>query len=127
MGLRGGLCNLFGPVLPSMLSCTELLLGGVLPAATHYAMLSACLAAAPSCHPLARSPHRQVAHEPLLAATLSELIDSAKGNELHLRRPERYGLNGGIHTFAEVSAQELASMLAMFALYSCDAPCYLHS
>ena len=49
------------------------------------------------------SPHRcQVAHEPLLAATLSELIDSAKGNELHLRRPERYGLNGGTHTFAEV-------------------------
>jgi hypothetical protein len=50
----------------------------------------------------------QVAHEPLLAATLSELIDSAKGNELNLRRPERYGLNGGPHTFAEVG--ELARL-----------------
>lgn len=31
----------------------------------------------------------QVAHEPALAPALSELIDSAVGAELYLRRPER--------------------------------------
>lgn len=56
---------------------------------------------------LSRLP--QVAHEPKLAAALSELIDSAKGNEVYLRRPERYGLEGGgWHSFAEVG--ELARL-----------------
>jgi hypothetical protein len=51
----------------------------------------------------------QVAHEPALAACLSELIDSCQGNELYLRRPERYGLNNGrTHSFAEVG--ELARL-----------------
>lgn len=49
-----------------------------------------------------------MAHEPALAAALSELIDSHVGNELYLRRPERYGLNGGAHSFAEVG--ELARL-----------------
>ena len=44
----------------------------------------------------------QVAHEPLLADALSELIDTCKGNEVYLRRPERYGLNASSrpHSFA---------------------------
>jgi len=62
--------------------------------------------ALPSAHPPTLSPTHpltgQVAHEPALAPALSELIDSCKGTELYLRRPERYGLNGGAHSFAEV-------------------------
>lgn len=44
----------------------------------------------------------------MLADALSEVIDSAVGNELYLRRPERYGVNGGSHSFAEVG--ELARL-----------------
>ena len=45
----------------------------------------------------------QVAAEPDLAPLLSELVDSADGQEIYLRRPERYGLANDIPTtFAEV-------------------------
>lgn len=57
----------------------------------------------------------QVAHEPALAAALSELIDSCKGAELYLRRPERYGLGSSTaHSWAEVS--ELARLREETAL-----------
>lgn len=66
----------------------------------------------------------QVAHEPKLAAALSELIDSAKGNEVYLRRPERYGLNGGSHAFAEVG--ELARLRGETAIGYINAEGRLH-
>jgi hypothetical protein len=56
----------------------------------------------------------QVAHEPALAAALSELIDSSVGNELYLRRPERYGLGSAGASFAEVA--ELARFRGETAL-----------
>lgn len=34
----------------------------------------------------------QVANEPGLAPALSELVDSTEGQEIYLRRPERYSL-----------------------------------
>ena len=34
----------------------------------------------------------QVATEPALAPLLSELVDSSDGQEIYLRRPERFGL-----------------------------------
>lgn len=61
------------------------------------------------------APGLQVAHEPALAAALSELIDSCKGAELYLRRPERYGLGSSTaHSWAEVS--ELARLREETAL-----------
>lgn len=61
------------------------------------------------------APSLQVAHEPALAAALSELIDSCQGNELYLRRPERYGLgSSAAHSWAEVS--ELARLRQETAL-----------
>lgn len=36
---------------------------------------------------------RQVANEPGLAPALSELIDNSTGQEIYLRRPERYSLH----------------------------------
>lgn len=35
----------------------------------------------------------QVAAEPDLAPLLSELVDNSDGQEIYLRRPERYGLD----------------------------------
>ena len=46
----------------------------------------------------------QVAAEPDLAALLSELVDNSDGQEIYLRRPERYGLASSTPTeFAHVS------------------------
>lgn len=45
----------------------------------------------------------QVANEPGLAPALSELVDNTQGNEVYLRRPERYSLDSQSSTaFAEV-------------------------
>lgn len=57
----------------------------------------------------------QVANEPGLAATLSELTLDAVGSEIYLRRPEPYGLDGSRpFTFREVS--ELARLRGETAL-----------
>jgi len=46
----------------------------------------------------------QVAAEPDLAPLLSELVDNSDGQEIYLRRPERYGLSSSTPTsFAHVS------------------------
>lgn len=46
----------------------------------------------------------QVAAEPDMAPLLTELVDNSDGQEIYLRRPERYGLANDISTtFAEVS------------------------
>lgn len=46
----------------------------------------------------------QVAAEPDLAPLLSELVDNSDGQEIYLRRPERYGLDSSsATTFAHVS------------------------
>ena len=45
----------------------------------------------------------QVAAEPDLAPLLSELVDNSQGQEIYLRRPERYGLDSNKPTtFAQV-------------------------
>lgn len=55
----------------------------------------------------------QVAAEPDLAPLLSELVDNSDGQEIYLRRPERYGLSSSIPTtFAHVSLPSLCSMHA---------------
>ncbi|GAB4818940.1 hypothetical protein N2152v2_005986 [Parachlorella kessleri] len=57
----------------------------------------------------------QVANEPGLAPALSELIDNSIGQEIYLRRPERYSLDSGHSaTFAEVV--ELARLRGETAL-----------
>lgn len=45
----------------------------------------------------------QVAAEPDLAPLLSELVDNSEGQEIYLRRPERYGLDSNKPTtFSQV-------------------------
>lgn len=56
----------------------------------------------------------QVANEPGLAPALSELIDSTQGQEIYLRRPERYSLSTQAVPFAEVA--ELARLRGETAL-----------
>ena len=53
----------------------------------------------------------QVAAEPDLAPLLSELVDNSDGQEIYLRRPERYGLSSSTPTsFAHVDLPSLCSM-----------------
>jgi len=55
----------------------------------------------------------QVAAEPDLAPLLSELVDNSDGQEIYLRRPERYGLSSSTSTsFAHVSLPSCHSMHA---------------
>ena len=57
----------------------------------------------------------QVAAEPDLAALLSELVDNSDGQEIYLRRPERYGLASSTPTdFAHVSPLH-AHMLSLWS------------
>lgn len=45
-----------------------------------------------------------MAAEPDLAPLLSELVDNSEGQEIYLRRPERYGLDSNKPTsFSQVS------------------------
>lgn len=62
----------------------------------------------------------QVAAEPDLAPLLSELVDSADGQEIYLRRPERYGLANDIPTtFAEVLKYTLYALLICRNILMC--------
>ncbi len=55
----------------------------------------------------------QVAAEPDLAPLLSELVDNSDGQEIYLRRPERYGLASSTPTtFAHVSLPSFPRSMA---------------
>ena len=58
----------------------------------------------------------QVAAEPDLAPLLSELVDNSDGQEIYLRRPERYGLASENPTnFAHVNPLSLALATSLVA------------
>ena len=73
----------------------------------------------------------QVAAEPDLAALLSELVDNSDGQEIYLRRPERYGLASSTPTnFAHVSPLHAHLLSSWFSqAYGCSVmtcECALH-